>query len=191
MDLRTYGKDFDKYCIRAEKEHNVRFIRSRIHTIDPLAEGSLNLRYVKEDRKVIDEVFDMVVLSIGRAPHSGIQSMSERLGLELNHHQFIKTKDLAPVTTSREGIFVCWAMQSPKDIPQSVMEASAAAAEAARFLTCARGTRTREKKLPPEIDFSEQSPRIGVFVCNCGINIGGVADVPGDHPGCRAQQIPF
>jgi heterodisulfide reductase subunit A-like polyferredoxin len=189
MDLRTYGKDFDKYCIRAEKEHNVRFVRARIHTVDPLPDGSLRLRYVMEDGKVIDEIFDMVVLSIGLAPLDGIEDMSSRLGLEINQHKFIKTTDLAPVTTSRDGIFVCGAMQSPKDIPQSVMEASAAASEVARLLTHARGTLTREKKLPPEIDISGQAPRIGVFVCNCGINIGGVADVPAVRD--YAARLPF
>jgi heterodisulfide reductase subunit A-like polyferredoxin len=189
MDLRTYGKDFDKYCIRAENEHNVRFLRSRVHTVDPLPDESLNLRYIMEDGRVIDEVFDMVVLSIGLAPLAGIEDMSDRLGLELNHHQFIRTTDLAPVNTNRDGIFVCGAMQSPKDIPQSVMEASAAATEAARLLTHARGTQTREKELPPEVDFSGQTPRIGVFVCNCGINIGGVADVPAVRD--YAARLPF
>ena len=189
MDLRTYGKDFDKYCIRAENEHSVRFLRSRVHTVDHLPDGSLSLRYVMEDGRVIDEVFDMVVLSIGLAPLVGIENFSGRLGLELNHHQFIRTSDLAPVNTNRDGVFVCGAMQSPKDIPQSVMEASAAASEAARLLTHARGTQTREKELPPEVDFSGQSPRIGVFVCNCGINIGGVADVPAVRD--YAAKLPF
>ena len=97
---------------------------------------------------------------------------------ELNGHKFARTSDLAPVATNRDGIYVCGVFQGPKDIPQSVMEASAASAAAARNLTAARGTLTRTKQLPPELDVSDQEPRIGVFVCNCGINIGGVADVP-------------
>ena len=80
--------------------------------------------------------------------------------------------------TNRDGIFVCGAFQEPKDIPSSVMEASASAAETTRSLSDVRWSMTRTKDLPPETDFTGQSPRIGVFVCNCGINIGGIADVP-------------
>ncbi len=178
MDLRTFGKDFDRYCRRAQAEHGVRFIRSRVHTVEPLADGRLRLRHVPESGAVVEEIFDMVVLSVGLAPLGEAAELAGNLGIELNPHGFAQTSDLAPVGTSRKGVFVCGAFQGPKDIPQSVMEASAAAADAARLLAPARNTLTRVKELPPEKDFSKEPPRIGVFVCNCGINIGGVADVP-------------
>jgi hypothetical protein len=178
MDMRTYGKDFERYYNRCKDEHGVRFVRSRVHTIDPAEDDSLSLRYVSEDGDIVEEVFDMVVLSVGLAPNEEAVRLAKTIGVELNHHKFAQTSDLAPVATNKEGIYVCGVFQGPKDIPQSVMEASAASSAAASNLASARGTLTRTKQLPPELDVSDQEPRVGVFVCNCGINIGGVADVP-------------
>jgi len=178
MDMRTYGKDFDRYYTRCEKEKGVRFVRSRVHTIDPVDGDNLRLRYVSEEGEMIEEIFDMVVLSVGLAPNEEAIRLANTMGVTLNRHQFAQTSDLAPVATNRDGIYVCGVFQGPKDIPQSVMEASAAAAAASKNLKEARGTLVRAKQLPPEVDVSGDPPRIGVFVCNCGINIGGVADVP-------------
>ena len=178
MDMRTYGKDFEKYYVRAEEESGVRFIRSRIHTIEPLEDGSLKILYTTESGEIEEEVFDMVVLSIGLAPVQGVLELAERLGVELNEHQYAQTSSFTPVSTSAKGIYVCGVFQGPKDIPQSVMEASASAAVSTQMLASVRNSMTRTKELPPELDVSAQEPRIGVFVCNCGINIGGIADVP-------------
>ncbi len=178
MDIRTYGKDFEKYYMRAEKENGVRFIKSRIHTIEPVDGDNLLLTYATEDGEIKSEIFDMVVLSVGLAPNPDIVELGKRLGIDLNQHKFASTTSFKPVSTNKEGIYVCGVFQGPKDIPQSVMEASAAASASGEILSEARGTMTRSKELPPEVDVTGQEPRIGVFVCNCGINIGGVADVP-------------
>jgi heterodisulfide reductase subunit A-like polyferredoxin len=178
MDMRTYGKDFEKYYVRAEQERGVRFIRSRIHSVSPVEDGNLAIMYASESGEVNEEIFDMVVLSVGLAPNPDIVQLAERLGVELNNHQYAQTSSFTPVSTNRKGIFLCGVFQGPKDIPQSVMEASAAAAVSGEILAEARGTMTRTKELPPEQDFTGQEPRVGVFVCNCGINIGGIADVP-------------
>ena len=178
MDMRTYGKDFEKYYDRAKNEKEVRFVRSRIHSVDPLPNDQLHIRYGTEDGKIADDIFDLVVLSVGLSPAEDLKELSAMMGIDLNSHGFAASRDLTPVATNRKGIFVCGAFQGPKDIPQSVMEASAAAAAAAEILSKARGTEVRTKELPPERDVMGEEPRIGVFVCNCGINIGGVADVP-------------
>ncbi len=178
MDMRTYGKDFEKYYVRTKEEKGVRFIRSKVHTIDPVKDDNLRLRYVTEEGEIKEEDFDMVVLAVGLAPNKESIDLAKTIGIDLNEHLHAATKTLEPVSSSRPGVFVCGAFQEPKDIPQSVMEASAAASTATGPLAKARGTLIRTKELPPEIDFSGQEPRIGVFVCNCGINIGGVADVP-------------
>jgi heterodisulfide reductase subunit A len=177
MDMRTYGKEFDKYYMRAQ-DGGVRFIRSRVHTIEPAGDGDLKIRYVRESGELEEETFNMVVLAVGLTPSKDAEALAKRIGIDLNAHRYAKTNDLSPVSTSRKGVYVCGTFQGPKDIPQSVMEASAAAAQATQNLSEARWTLTRTKELPPEKDFSGQEPRIGVFVCNCGINIGGVADVP-------------
>ena len=178
MDMRTHGKDFEKYYNRAKAE-GVRFIRSRVHTISEVDEtGTLTLRYVSESGEIINEEFDMVVLSVGMVPSDSAIKMCKKLGLELNEFNFVKTDDMIPVATSTPGIYVAGALQGVKDIPESVMEASSAACRSSIDLTAARGALIRKKKFPDENDLTGETPRIGVFVCNCGINIGGFADVP-------------
>jgi heterodisulfide reductase subunit A-like polyferredoxin len=178
MDMRTYGKDFERYYNRAREDYGVRFIRSRIHTIDPGVDGNLIISFADEDGATKQEDFDMVVLSVGLQPSKDSVALAERLGIELNHYRFAETTSFEPVKTSRPGIYVGGAFRDCKDIPISVMEASAAAAAAATPLTASRFTLTKTKELPPERPVAGESPRVGVFVCNCGINIGGVADVP-------------
>lgn len=178
MDMRTYGKDFEHYYNRARNEHGVRFIRSRVHSIDPEGECDLRISYVNEQGEKKSEVFDLVVLSVGFQVSESVKDLARRLGVELNQHHFAKTDPFLPVATSRPGVYVCGTFQCPKDIPQSVMEASAAAAACSATLSEARWTRTKTKEVPPERAVGQDDPRVGVFVCNCGINIGGIVDVP-------------
>ena len=180
MDMRTHGKDFERYYDSARDKHGVRFIRSRIHTIDPLDDtGDLVLRYAKENGELVEERFDLVVLSVGMEISKGTLELGEQLGLSRTEGQFCATLPFTPVSTSKEGVYVCGVFQGPKDIPQSVTEASAAACAAAMDLSKARWTRTKTKEIPEELDVSSVEPRIGVFVCNCGTNIGGIVSVPG------------
>jgi heterodisulfide reductase subunit A len=123
------------------------------------------------------EVFDMVVLSVGLETSPEVVALAESLGVDSDRDNFCKTDTFAPVTTSRAGVFVCGAFQGPKDIPQAVVDASAAAAAAGELLSEARNTQTRTGGGPGD-QCGRRAPRIGVFVCNCGINIGGVVDVP-------------
>ncbi|NTU48474.1 MAG: FAD-dependent oxidoreductase, partial [Syntrophobacteraceae bacterium] len=178
MDMRTYGKEFEQYYQRA-RESGIRFVRSRIHSINPLPESDgLRLGYVTDSGEMVDEDFDMVVLSVGLEPSQDSQELAHRLGIELNHYNFATTNSFNPVGTSRPGVFVCGVLQGPKDIPMAVMEASAAAGAAASRLASSRNTLVREKTFPEERDVSRESPRIGVFVCNCGVNISSVVRVP-------------
>jgi len=178
MDIRSHGKEFEKYYNRA-MANGVRFIRSRVHTITEIDEsGTLDLRYVTEAGDIIHEQFDMAVLSIGMEPSESIEDLSQTLGIELNRYHFVDTRNLTPVSTSRPGIYAAGVIQGCKDIPQSVVEASAAACMAGVSLSGSRGTLVRDKEFPAEKDVIGEEPRIGVFVCNCGVNIGGIADVP-------------
>jgi heterodisulfide reductase subunit A len=178
MDIRTHGKDFEKYYERAKAE-GVRFIRSKVHTITEANDaGTLNLSYVTESGELTNEEFDMVVLSVGMEPSVSAVDLAKKVGIELNEFNFIKTNDITPVATSRPGIYVAGVMQGVKDIPESVMEAGAAACSAGIGLWSARGSLVKETVFPDENDVKDQEPRIGVFVCNCGVNIGGIADVP-------------
>jgi homotetrameric NADPH-dependent glutamate synthase len=179
MDMRCYGKGFDRYYERAQKEYGVRFIRSRIASIDEdLKTKNLVLKYETEDGILHSEEFDMVILSVGLNPPKAAKKMAEVFGISLNRYGFSDSPEFHPLETTKEGIYVAGAFQGPKDVPETVMQASGAAVRAERLLAPARGTRTTEKTYPPETDVTTQAPRIGVFVCHCGINIGGVVDVP-------------
>ena len=179
MDMRTYGKDFERYYDRAREEEGVRFVRSRIHSVleDPETKN-LHLSYFTDDGELRTEEFDMVVLSVGMETAPEFRQLSQDLGVELDADHLVRTRDFSPVQTSRPGVFVCGALQEPKDIPTSVMEASAAACAAEVELSRARGSEAQSKVFPQERDVSKEPPRIGVFVCNCGVNIGGIVDVP-------------
>ncbi len=176
MDMRTFGKDFEKYYDKAKGE-GIKFIRSRIHTIDPLSDDSVSIRYANEKGEINREEFDMIVLSHGMEVPKDTLELAHKLDVELGDSDFIKSSSFTPVSTSRPGIYACGALSGPKDIPTSVMEASAAACEAAAKLSNARGSLTREKEVPPPINVVGDSPKVGVFVCSCGINIAGVVDV--------------
>jgi len=179
MDMRTPGKDFEKYYNEAKDKHGVRFIRSRVHTINPVpGTDDLEVSYVTESGEIETEIFDMIVLSVGMQTAPAVVDLANKLGIELTEGNFCKTTSFEPSATSSDGIFVCGAFQGPKDIPESVMEASAAACSAGVNLASARGSLVKEEKFPAENDITGQEPRMGVFVCNCGINIGGIADVP-------------
>jgi len=179
MDIRTHGKGFEEYYNKARDELGVRFVRSRVHSITENVEnGDVMLEYVDDHGQRHIESFDMVVLSVGLEVDPKVMELAERLGVELTEGRFCQTSPFAPVATSREGVFVAGAFQGPKDIPSSVIDASAGAAAAAEFLGEARYTQTRTKEVVPEKSVDKELPRIGVFVCKCGSNIAGVVNVP-------------
>jgi len=190
MDMRTFGKDYEKYYNRAKDEHGVRFVRSRVHTIDPVpGTDDLEISYSDEQGIIHHEIFDMVVLSVGLQVGQDTIDLGRRLGLDLDKYHFVSTLPFTPVSTSRKGVYACGIFQGPKDIPSSVTEASAAACAAGTALVEARGQDTRTVEMPPELDVAGENPRIGVFVCNCGINIAGVVDVPAVTE--YASRLPF
>jgi heterodisulfide reductase subunit A len=178
MDIRAFGKEFDDYYTRAEKDHGIEFTRCRIASIEENPKTkNLILDYIEDGRRK-QKTFDMVVLSLGLDPPEEAKELSEKLGIELNEYGFCDTKQFNPLETSKPGIFVSGAFSSPKDIPMTVADASAAAAKASSIISTERYSLVTKKTYPDEIDVSGQEARIGVFVCKCGINIGSVVDVP-------------
>jgi heterodisulfide reductase subunit A len=178
MDVRAYGKEFDAYYNRAEEEYGVRFVRSRVPRIEEVPESqNLLMRYV-EDGNLKTEEFNLVVLSVGMRPPKHAEELAKTLDIKLNKYNFCYSETFSPLETSRPGIYVCGAFSSPKDIPESVAQASGAAVKAASLISSERGTLATIKEYPPERDVSGEEPRIGVFVCHCGINIGGIVNVP-------------
>ncbi len=182
MDIRSHGKGFEEYIERAGSEQGVRYVRSMVSSVkENPATGDLRLAYVtyapdgRPQPRL--ESFDMVVLSVGLRPSPAARAMMERLGVEVDANGF-PSGAAGTGRTSRAGVFVAGSLAEPKDIPETVVEAGCAAAMVSEILAPARGTRTREIEYPAERDISQEAPRVGVFVCHCGINIGGVVDVP-------------
>jgi heterodisulfide reductase subunit A len=178
MDIRAHGKEFDDYRERAEKEYGIEFTRSRVANIteDPDT-GNLTIHYV-ENGDVKEKEFNLVVLGVGFTPPEGAKQISEVFGIDLNKYDYCATTSYTPLETSKPGIYVSGAFSSPKDIPDTVAQASGAAAMASGIISDKRWTETAEKDYPPERHVSAEEPKIGVPVCRCGINIGGVVDVP-------------
>lgn len=178
MDIRSHGKEFERYATNARDNCGVRFVRSRVHSItEDYETREVILQYVTEQNEIIREKFDLVVQSVGLRTTPETIELAGRLGIALTQGNFAKTSSFAPVSTSREGIFGCGTFLGPKDIPQAVVEASAAAAAAGECLAGARGSALKAPELPAPLDVRGEPPRIGVFVCRCGTNIAATIDV--------------
>jgi len=189
MDMRTHGKGFEECFNSARDIHGVRFERARIHTVTKDTDGRLRITYPSEDGTLFSETFDIVVLSVGMEITPDVLDLAGDLGIDLTPGRFAATASFRPVASSRDGVYVCGAFQGPKDIPQTVIEAGSAAMSAGSVICGARNTLTKEPPTHEEKSIAGEPPRIGVFVCHCGINIGGVIDVPGVRD--YAKTLPF
>lgn len=192
MDMRTHGKGFESCYNEAKDKHGIRFIRCRVHSVFSQTgeeKGQIIDYFDEQTGKTIREVYDIVVLSVGMEIDNEVKALAKKTGIKLTPGGFCETGSFNPVSTSRDGIYVCGVFQGPKDIPQSVIEAGSAALCAGSALIKARNSLTKALIMPPEIDVSGERPRIGVFICHCGINIGGVVDVPAVRD--FAKDLPF
>ena len=178
-DIRSFGKDFERFYQRTANLPGIRFIRSYVSLGREIPESkNVTIKYSTTDGGVKEEEFDMVVLAVGLNPPDDVENLANKLGIELDPHRFCKTNPGNPIEASRAGIFVSGAFRGPLDIPESVMAASGANALCSQLLAYRRGKLARARVYPPERDVSGEEPRIGVFVCHCGANIGRVVDVP-------------
>lgn len=177
-DIRAYGKDFERFYQRAEKLPEVRFIRSYVSISRANKEnGNIKIRYSTPDRGVIEEEFELVVLSVGLNPPKDAETLAAKFGIELNPHKFSKTKDATIVESTKKGIFLSSAFIGPMDIPEAVITASAAATKCGELLKTRRHKLSTKRVYPLERNVSEEEPRVGVFVCACGANIGRVVNI--------------
>jgi heterodisulfide reductase subunit A len=186
MDERAFNKEYSTYFARARDKYNIRYIRCRVSEIheDP-ATHDLLLHYADANGHLHEERFETVVLATGLQPPTSAQHLAGLLDIELNEHGFCQTDKFTPLQTSRPGVFVCGAFSSPKEIAETIIDASGAAGEVMRLLGDHLNTHpfTREwpflatNNLPPEKDVSGEPPRVGVFVCSCGNTIGEKIDL--------------
>ncbi|MFB6267952.1 MAG: RnfABCDGE type electron transport complex subunit B, partial [Halodesulfurarchaeum sp.] len=175
MDIRAYGKNFDDFYDRARDEGAV-YYRSRPAEIR--AEGDRpTVRYEDaQTGELTEEDFDMVVLAPAMIPSEGTEELAEALGVGVDDDGFLEATEVDGdmIKTTREGVYAAGSATGPKDIPDSVAEASGAASKAMEHV--------EERTWPEPIEAEPIDPtgeeRIGVFVCDCGSNIAGTVDVP-------------
>ena len=177
MDVRAFGKGFDEYYERAREKYGIEYVYTRPSNImQDFRTGDLSMQYTADGKSWVEEDFDLVVLSAGLCPSEEAKNLAGVCGININEFNFAKSSAFMQTVSSRRGIYLAGAFESPKDIPESVTQASAAAAKAMELLADVRGTEVQLKSYPQEIETEGLEPRIGVFVCHCGSNIGGVID---------------
>ena len=176
IDLRAFSKGFEEYYKRAQ-ELGIRYVRCIPSSLKEVpGDGSIRLQYY-DGKYAKEEIFDIVVLSTAVVPTKGVRQLADAFEVKLDGKGFCETGTFSPVESSKEGVYVCGPFTEPKDIPETVVQASGAAAKAMELLADVRGTQIKPKEYPPERDVSGEEPRIGVFVCWCGSNIGGIVRV--------------
>jgi heterodisulfide reductase subunit A2 len=186
MDIRAHGKGFDEYIERAASQYQVRYKRSMISQLylNPQNENLVIETFDHHINDSVEEEYDLVVLSGGFQPSEGCKSLADRLQIQLNPYGFVCGNFESSVSTSRSGVYVCGAMESPKDIPETVIQAGAAAAEVSILLAEARNLPEDENRITNqnveeklEVD-KNADVKVGVFICHCGSNIAAVVDIP-------------
>jgi heterodisulfide reductase subunit A2 len=174
MDLRTWGKSFQRYRDSAAGEYGVRLERARIHSISPDPEsGDPVVRAVGLDGSLNEEAFDLVVLALGQRPARDTLRLAEILGLPLNPWGFYETRPLSPACSPKEGVFLSGTAAGQKDIGEAVLTASAAAAEAGRLIHAAGGSLAEVIESPPPAEsVLRDPPRVLAAICDCGGRLG-------------------
>jgi heterodisulfide reductase subunit A len=139
MDMRAVGKQFQEYIARATKDYNVTYVRARPGRIESNPENGNPVIWYEDTQTGEVKTFEteMVVLSQALFPQTDSGRIATVLGIELDDAGFVASPDrlLAPVDTTRRGILSCGYVQSPRDIPDSVVQGSSAAARAAQLLS--------------------------------------------------------
>jgi heterodisulfide reductase subunit A len=182
MDERAFNKEYSTYFDSAREKHHIEYTRCRVSGIqeDPQTKD-LILHYADPNGRTQTERFEMVVLATGLQPPDNAAEIAKMLKIELNSYGFCETDKFHPLQTTRPGVFVCGAFSSPKEIVETIIDASGAAAEVMRLLNDRLHTYpiTHElpflssNNLPPERDISAEEPRVGVFVCTCSGTLEG------------------
>ncbi|MFH1759676.1 MAG: FAD-dependent oxidoreductase, partial [bacterium] len=180
IDIRAFGKGCEDFYMRAKTRYGIRFIRSQVSSLkDNPQNQNIIIRYVSGNApgEIAEQEFDMAVLSTGLVAGDNLKALTNICGISSNSYGFALSNPLWPVNSSRHGIFICGAVNGPKDIPETVMQSSAAAALCGEILKTARNTQIKIEEYPLEKKVTNKEPRIGVFICHCGINIASVVDV--------------
>jgi len=205
MDERAFNKEYSAYFTKARDTHGIQYNRCRMSAVseDP-STHDLILRYTEANGKIHEERFDMVVLATGLQPPESAGQLAEILDIGLNKHGFCETDKFTPLQTTRPGVFVCGAFSSPKEIAETIIDASGAAAEVMRLLNDRLNTYPYSREWPfladasgftPERDVSGEPPHVGVFACTCGdtlnenLNYSALVQQASYFPGVETAEV--
>jgi heterodisulfide reductase subunit A len=195
MDERAFNKEYNFYYQKARDDFGINYTRCRISSVDedPLT-GEVILRFpagrIHEEAAhgqgaIQEERFDLLVLTVGIRPPKDAVKIAHQLGINLNEYGFCETDKFSPLATSRPGVYVCGAFASPKEIAETILDASGAAAEAMRIMHDQLGSRTFSRA-QPFLSFDSggavqeeepQEPTISVVLCGCAGEISNVVDL--------------
>ena len=179
MEMRAFGKDFDKYVERAKNEYGVKYQRAMVSAIrEEPGTGNLVLRHALEDGKLVDETFDMVVLSVGFQPHQDAAQLRGDLRhrgerLPLREDLGVRAgRDLAARRLRHRHL------PGPEGHPGHG-DPGQRGGRRARWRCSPRraGPRSSRRSCRPRRDVTGEEPRIGVFVCHCGTNISSTVKI--------------
>jgi heterodisulfide reductase subunit A len=176
-DLRAFGKGYEDLYLRAKADPSVVFYHGKPSKIieDPIAKDLWIAVENMDNGKVERIKVDLAILSSAAVPSAGTKELAEILGIELDQTGFFKPKEVnSPLESTKEGIYLCGCSGGLKDITDSVAFGSASALKVSSHL---KGQKIKREPLKVEQIDTSGEPRIGVFVCHCGINIAGVVDV--------------
>jgi heterodisulfide reductase subunit A len=187
MDERAFNKEYSAYFTKARQQYHIQFNRCRVSAIYEDAQThDLLLQYTDRSGKTCQQPFEMVVLATGLQPPESAGHLAQVLDIELNEYGFCQTDKFTPLQTTRPGVYVCGAFSSPKEIAETIIDASGAAAEAMRLLNDRLHTYPYTRVWPflskgelgPERPLDGEAERVGVFVCSCGGSLGKNLDLP-------------
>ncbi len=175
MDIRTFGKGYERYWANVEADEGIQFHRAMVSSVKQHPKtGELTLTYTTEDGRPAEEAFDLVVLSVGFDAPDSARELAARVGIETNEYGFAQWSEWHPVSSSRPGILIAGCYQEPKDIPDTVADAAAAAAEAARFLAPLPSAETTPAA---EEAYTDEEPSIGIYICSCNDTLAETLDI--------------
>ncbi len=181
IDMRAFGKGYDEFYRRTQAEPWISYVRGKPSKIleDPKTKELIMYAEDQVDGKPHEMRVDLAILASAGLPDKEItDTLGKTLGIETDEYGFFVSRqsNTQALESTREAVYLCGCARGPEDIPDSVAQASGAAAIAAKHLKDHRIEQVVEDI--PQIDTSGE-PRIGVFVCHCGINIAGVLDTEG------------
>jgi heterodisulfide reductase subunit A len=195
MDERAFNKEYDLYYQEARDQFGIHYNRCRISSLDEDPKtGEVILRFPSGRKHeesapgqgpIQEERFDLVVLAVGIRPPSKAVDVARILGIQLNQYGFCETDKFSPLATSRPGVFVCGAFASPKEIAETILDASGAAAEVMRLMHENLGGRPFNRAfpfitnngIPEEREVESEEPSIAVALCGCEGEISKTVDL--------------